>query len=65
MLRSKLKRIADSTDKPEDRARYKRQRNLVVNMNRKAKKSLFNSDSSKANSKAMVKKSNKKKPKCA
>ena len=55
MLRSKLKHIADSTDKPEDRARYKRQRNLVVNMNRKAKKSLFNSDSSKANSKGFWK----------
>ena len=41
MLRSKLKNIANNTKNPEDVARYKRQRNFVVNMNRKAKKSLF------------------------
>ena len=41
MLRSKLKNIAVKSKNPEDVARYKRQRNLVVSMNRKAKKSFF------------------------
>ena len=41
MLRSKLKHIANKSKHPDDVARYKRQRNLVVNMNRKAKKSFF------------------------
>ena len=51
MCRSKLKRIANTSNNPEDIARYKRQRNLVVNMNRKAKKSLFNKNSPKSNCK--------------
>ena len=41
MLRSKLKHIANKSKNPEDVACYKRQRNLVVNMNRKAKKTFF------------------------
>ena len=51
MIRSKLKRIKNTSSDPEDDARYKRQRNLVVNMNRKAKKSLFNKNDPKTNSK--------------
>ena len=51
MIRSKLKRIKNTSNDPEDDARYKRQRNLVVNMNRKAKKSLFNKNDPKTNSK--------------
>ena len=41
MKRSKLKNIANRTKNPEDIARYRRQRNLVVGMNRQAKKSFF------------------------
>ena len=41
MLRSKLKRIANKSKHPDDVARYNRQRNFVVNMNRNAKKSFF------------------------
>ena len=41
MKRSKLKDIANKTKDPEDIACYKKQRNLVVNMNRQAKKSYF------------------------
>ena len=41
MKRSKLKNIANKTKDPEDIACYKKQRNLVVNMNRQAKKSYF------------------------
>ena len=42
MHRSKLKNIANKTNRPEDMANYKAQRNLVVNMNRKTKKDFFN-----------------------
>ena len=41
MRRSKLKNIATKTKNPEDIAYYRKQRNLVVNMNRQAKKSYF------------------------
>ena len=41
MLRSKLKKIANKTKNQEDIRRYKKQRNLIVNMNRKAKKRLL------------------------
>ena len=41
MKRSKLKNIANKTKSPEDFACYKKQRNLVVNMNRQARKSYF------------------------
>ena len=43
MKRSRLKNIANLSNNPEDMVNYRRQRNLVVNMNRKAKKSLFDS----------------------
>ena len=43
MDRSRLKSIATMSQKPEDWASYKRQRNLVVNINRKAKKTFFDS----------------------
>ena len=41
MLRSRLKNKANSSKNPEDMTRYKKQRNLVVNMNRHAKKFFF------------------------
>ena len=41
MKRSRLKNKAIKSQKPEDWADYKRQRNLVVSMNKKAKKVLF------------------------
>ena len=41
MTRSKLKSIAIRTQKSEDWASYKRQRNLVVNMNRLTKRNFF------------------------
>ena len=43
MKRSRLKNKANKTGNPEDMANYRAQRNLVVNMNRRAKKSLFDS----------------------
>ena len=43
MKRSKLKRIANKTKRPEDMQNYRSQRNLVVKMNRKAKVALFDS----------------------
>ena len=50
MKRSKLKNIANRTKNPEDIARYKRQRNLVVGMNRQAKKSFFSNCAHTSNS---------------
>ena len=41
MKRSRLKRVANTTKRPEDLKSYKRQRNLVVNMNRREKKTFF------------------------
>ena len=41
MKRSRLKSLAIRTNKNDDWANYKVQRNLVVNLNKKAKKSLF------------------------
>ena len=41
MKRSKLKNIARKSKDPEDWAAYRRQRNLVVNLNRHAKKTFF------------------------
>ena len=41
MRRSRLKNIANATGSSEDLRAYKRQRNLVVNQNRKDKKSYF------------------------
>ena len=38
MKRSKLKRIANRSKNPEDMVAYQKQRNLVVNLNRQAKK---------------------------
>ena len=43
MKRSNLKTKAERTKDPEDEARYKVQRNLVVTLNRKAKKAFFKS----------------------
>ena len=51
MKRSKLKNIANKSNNPNDMANYRRQRNLVVNMNRKAKKSYFNSIDANSSSK--------------
>ena len=42
MVRSKLKNKANKTKNSDDIARYRKQRNLVVNLNRRAKKSYFN-----------------------
>jgi len=47
MKRSNLKNIANKTKNPDDIACYKKQRNLVVNMNRQAKKAYFLSVSGK------------------
>ena len=41
MCRSNLKKRANLSGKPEDMARFKKQRNFVVNLNRKLKKSFF------------------------
>jgi len=38
MQRSKLKNIANKSGKPEDMVRYRKQRNLVVSLNRQAKR---------------------------
>ena len=43
MKRSHLKTLAQNSDKPEDWVNYRRQRNLVVKLNRKAKKTYFSS----------------------
>ena len=43
MTRSRLKNIANSSKLPEDISRYKAQRNLVVHLNRKTKKSFYKS----------------------
>ena len=41
MCRSKLKKIAQESKTPEAISNYKKQRNVVVKLNRKAKKSYF------------------------
>ena len=41
MLRSKLKNRVNKTKDPEDMARFKKQRNFVVNLNRETKKSFL------------------------
>ena len=43
MKRSHLKNLAIKSDKPEDEVNYRRQRNLVVKLNRKAKRTYFSS----------------------
>ena len=54
MKRSRLKNIANLSNNPEDMVNYRRQRNLVVNMNRKAKKSLFDSVSDNTKDKSFL-----------
>ena len=44
MLRSRLKHLANKSKNPDDVARYQRQRNFIVNMNRKAKKSFYSNN---------------------
>ena len=41
MKRSRLKNIANRTNSPEDLDKYRKQRNLVVSLNKKLKKALF------------------------
>ena len=43
MKRSKLKNIVNKSNNPDYMAGYRRQRNIVVNMNRKANRSYFDS----------------------
>ena len=43
MKRSRLKNVANKTKSPLDISNYKKQRNLVVSLNKKQKKALFNS----------------------
>ena len=47
MRRARLKNLAIESDKTEDWLNYRRQRNLVVKLNKKAKKSFFSSTSRK------------------
>ena len=51
MLRSHLKNRANKTKNPEDLAKFKVQRNLVVKLNKKARKSYFETTDPKQNSK--------------
>ena len=51
MTRSRLRNIANKTKLPEDMANYRKQRNLVVNLNKKARKAYFNSPKATSNSK--------------
>ena len=48
MKRSRLKNLANKTKNPEHMAAYKRQRNLVANLNRQAKRSIFSYAKSKS-----------------
>ena len=48
MKRSHLKTLALKSSKPEDMVNYRRQRNLVVKMNKRAKKSYFSSTARKS-----------------
>ena len=48
MLRTNLKRKANKTKKEEDFRRYKKQRNLIVKMNKKAKRDYYKSISPKS-----------------
>lgn len=41
MIRSRLKNKANKTKRPEDMARYKKQRNFVVSLNKSTRKSFF------------------------
>ena len=43
MKRTRLKKKANKTGNEEDIQKYKQQRNLIVNMNRKAKRDFYNS----------------------
>ena len=43
MLRTNLKKKANKTKKEEDVRRYKKQRNLIVRMNKKAKREYYKS----------------------
>ena len=43
MKRTRLKKRANKTGKKEDLKKYKQQRNLIVNMNRNAKRDFYNS----------------------
>ena len=56
MKRSQLKSLANKTNTPEDVANYKRQRNLVVTLNREEKKSFYNSINHKAKPRNFYKK---------
>ena len=55
MKRSKLKRIANQTGSLKDIADYRKQRNLVVKLNRQAKKNFFRSATSHNGSKTFWK----------
>ena len=55
MNRSRLRSKAYKTGLPDDMANYRKQRNLVVNLNKKCKKSFFNSPKSNAGSKGFWK----------
>ena len=48
MKRSRLNNLANKTKNPEYMAAYKRQRSLIVNLNRQAKKSIFSYAKSKS-----------------
>ena len=51
MKRTRLSNIANRTKSPGDMANYQKQRNLVVNLSRKCRKSIFNSTKSTSGSK--------------
>ena len=51
MKRSRLRNIANRTKFPSDMANYRKQRNLVVNLNRKSKESFFNNPKASSGSK--------------
>ena len=51
MLRTRLKNIAAKTKLPEDMANYRKQRNLVVNLNRKSRSSFYHSITTQSQSK--------------
>ena len=48
MLRTNLKKKANKTKKEEDVRRYKKQRNLIVRMNKKSKREYYKSISPKS-----------------
>ena len=51
MLRSRLKNTANKTNNIDDITNYKKQRNYIVNLNKRAKKSFFSSMDTKKNPK--------------